>query len=93
MSEKHKRAPSGEWLGYPELSLEDIEYESLKSSKYIAQFFVENRKARISLSMEHVFYQRFLEAVRRKYGNTSSLSIEKAAREAVETWVEEVKPK
>ena len=90
MSEKSKRAPSGEWLGYPELSLEDIEYESFKSAKFIAQFFVENRKARISLLMDPAFYQLFLEAVRRKYGNTSSLNIEKAVREAVETWVKKV---
>ena len=90
MSEKHERTPSGEWLGYPELNVEDIEYETFKSSKYIAQFFVENRKARISLLMERGFFQRFIEAVRKKYGNTSSLNIEKAAQEAVKTWVKEM---
>jgi len=93
MSKKKKRAPSGEWLGYPELGLDDIEYESVKSAKYLSQFFVENRKARINLLMENAFYQRFLEVVRKKYGNTSFLNIEKAAREAVEKLIEEVNSK
>ncbi len=90
MPEKRKGVPSGEWLGYPELSLEDIEYDCLRSAKYIAQSIVDNRKARITLRMEHSFYQHFLEAVRKKYGSISSRGIEKAAREAVKTWIKEV---
>lgn len=93
MSEKHRRAPGGEWLGYPILNLEDIEYESFKSTKYIVQSLVGNRKGRICLLMEHIFYQRFLGAVRKKFGNTSSSSIEKAAGEAVEMWIEGVQSK
>jgi len=40
--------------------------------------------------MEHDFYQRFLAAVRKKFGNIFASSVEKAAFEAVKAWVEEV---
>ncbi len=90
MAEKYRRAPSGEWLGYPVLSLEDIEHESFKFTKYIAQSLVENRKGRVYLLMDHDFYQRFLDAVRKKFGNISASNVEKAALEAVRAWVEGV---
>ena len=90
MAEKYRRAPSGEWLGYPVLSPEDIEHESFKFTKYVAQSLVENRKGRVYLLMDHDFYQRFLDAVRKKFGNISASSVEKAALEAVRAWVEEV---
>jgi len=90
VAEKYRRAPSGEWLGYPVLSLEDIEHESFKFTKYIAQSLVENRKGRVYLLMDHDFYQRFLDAVRKKFGNISASNVEKAALEAVRAWVEGV---
>ena len=90
MAEKYRRAPSGEWLGYPVLSLEDIEHESFKFTKYVAQSLVENRKGRVYLLMDHDFYQRFLDAVRKKFGNISASNVEKAALEAVRAWVEGV---
>jgi len=90
VAEKYRRAPSGEWLGYPVLSLEDIEHESFKFTKYIAQSLVENRKGRVYLLMDHDFYQRFLDAVRKKFGDISASNVEKAALEAVRAWVEGV---
>ena len=90
MAEKYRRAPSGEWLGYPVLRLEDIEHESFKFTKYLAQSLVDNRKGRVYLLMDHDFYQKFLDAVRKKFGNISASNVEKAALEAVEAWVEEV---
>lgn len=88
---KYRKAPDGEWLGFPDLRLEDIQHESFKESKHIAQALVNNRKGRIHLVMEHEDYQRFLEAVRKKWGNTSAVNVEEAAREAVEAWTDEVK--
>lgn len=87
---KYRRQPSGEWLGFPELKMEDIQHEAFKFTKYIAQSLVDNRKGRVYLLMEHDFYQRFLTAVRKKFGNISASNVEKAALEAVKAWVEEV---
>ena len=87
---KYRRQPSGEWLGFPELKIEDIEHEAFKFTKHIAQSMVNNRKGRVYLLMEHDFYQRFLNAVRKKFGNIFASNVEKAALEAVKAWVEEV---
>ena len=90
MSRRYRRAPRGEWLGYPALTMEDIEYESFRFTKYISQSLVENRKGRVYLRMDHDFYQRFLDAVRKRFGNIWASNVEKAAFEAVKAWVEEV---
>lgn len=87
---KYRRQPSGEWLGYPELKLDDIEHESFKFTKYVSQAMVDNRKGRVHLLMEHDFYQRFIKAVRKKFGNISHVNVEKASLEAVKTWIEGV---
>ncbi len=92
MVERYRRAPSGEWLGYPVLSLGDIEHESFKLYKYMSQSMVDNRKGRVYVLMEHDFYELFLEAVRKRFGSTSASNVEKAALEAVKDWTERVAP-
>jgi len=87
---KYRRQPSGEWLGFPDLKIEDIEHESFKFTKYVSQALVDNRKGRVYLLMEQDFYNRFLQAVRKKFGNISVPSVEKATMEAVKAWVEGV---
>jgi len=87
---KYRRQPSGEWLGFPKLEIEDIKHEAFKFTKHIAQSMVNNRKGRVYLLMEHDLYQRFLGAVRKKFGNIFASNVEKAALEAVKAWVEEV---
>ena len=87
---KYRKQPSGEWLGFPDLKLEDIEHESFKFAKYASQALVENRKGRVYLVMEHDFYSRFLQAVKKKFGNVSHVNVNKAALEAVGAWVEGV---
>jgi len=87
---KYRRQPSGEWLGFPELKLEDIEHEAFKWTKNVSQALVDNRKGRVYLLMEHDLYNRFLQAVRKKLGNISHVNVEKAALEAVKAWVEGV---
>ena len=89
MSAKTRKTPSGEWLGYPRLSLEDIEHESFKVAKQFAESMVRNRKGRVYLLMDSDFYQRFLGAVRKRYGDISALNVEKAASEALNAWIEE----
>jgi hypothetical protein len=87
---KYRKQPAGEWLGFPDLKLDDIEHESFKFTKYVSQALVDNRKGRVHLLMEQDAYGRFLEAVRKKFGNISHVSVEKAALEAVKAWVEGV---
>jgi len=87
---KYRRQPAGEWLGFPELKLEDIEHESFKFTKYVSQALVDNRKGRVYLLMEHDLYNRFLQAVRKKFGSISHVNLEKATLEAVKAWVEGV---
>ena len=87
---KHRKQPSGEWLGFPDLRLEDIEHESFRFAKCVSQALVDNRKGRVYLLMEQGFYSRFLQAVKKKFGNISHVNVEKAALEAVKAWVEGV---
>jgi len=87
---KYRKQPSGEWLGFPDLKLEDIEHESFKFTKYVSQALVDNRKGRVYVLMEQDFYSRFLLAVKKKFGNISHANVEKAAQEAVAAWVEGV---
>ena len=87
---KYRKQPSGEWLGFPDLKLEDIEHESFKFTKYVSQALVDNRKGRVYVLMEQDLYSRFLLAVKKKFGSMSHVNVEKAAEEAVKTWVEGV---
>ena len=87
---KYRRQPSGEWLGFPSLKLEDLEHESFKFTKCVSQALVDNRKGRVYLLMEQDFHDRFLKAVIKKFGNINHTSVEKAALEAVKVWVEGV---
>lgn len=93
MSANVRKAPSGEWLGYPTLSLEDIEHESFKVAKHFAEFLVRNRRGRVYLLMDNDMYQRFLVVVRKKFGDISASNVEKAALDAVRTWIEKVESK
>jgi len=89
VSAKYRKAPSGEWLGYPTLSQDDIEHETLKIAKHFAQSLVQNRKGRVYLLMDNDFYQKFLGAVKKKFGDISASNVERAALEAVKAWIEE----
>ena len=87
---KYRKQPSGEWLGFPDLKLEDIEHESFKFTKYVSQALVDNRKGRVYVLMEQGFYNRYLQAVKKKFGSISHVNVDKAALEAMTAWVEGV---
>jgi hypothetical protein len=87
---KYRKQPSGEWLGFPDLKLEDIEHESFKFTKYVSQALVDNRKGRVYVLMEQGFYNRYLQAVKKKFGSISHVNVDKAALEAMMAWVEGV---
>lgn len=86
---KYRRAPSGEWLAYPSPAPENVEHESFRFTKYAGLSLVENRKGRVYLIMEQDLYERFLDAVKKKFGNISATNVSNAALEAVKNWVEE----
>ena len=90
---EYRKAPRGEWLGYPVLKPEDIEHESFTFATFVAQSLVENRKGRVCLLMDSDLYKRFLDAVRKMFGSISAANVEKAALEAVGTWIKEVESK
>lgn len=90
---KYRRQPAGEWLGFPELSMEDLEHESFQFTRLVSQALVDNRKGRVYVLMEHDTYQSFLEAVRKKFGSISYVNVDKAALEALQVWVEGVEKK
>lgn len=90
---KSRKVPNGEWLGYPRLSPEDIQHESFKVAKLFAEFYVRNRKGRVYLLMDTDLYQRFLAAVKEKFGNIFTSSVEKAASDALRIWIEEAESK
>jgi hypothetical protein len=85
----HKRQLTGEWLGFHAREVEDIEHETYKSAKYVAQPLVNTRKGRVHLLIEEQFYECFLAAVHKKFGNISAANVEKAAIEAIEAWIKE----
>jgi len=90
---EYRKAPKGEWLGYPVLRSEDIGHESFAFARFVAQSLVENRKGRVYLLMDSDLYKRFLDAVRKRFGSISTADVEKAALEAVGAWIEGVESK
>jgi len=87
---KFRKHPSGEWPGFPFLKREDISHEYFKEhAKYVAQGLVENRKGHVTVKMDGEDYLRFLEAVRKKYGNIWSSNIDRAMQEALELFLKE----
>lgn len=70
------------------MKIEDIPHEVFQFTEYVAQSLVDNRKGRVHALMEHDFYQRFLSAVRKKFGNIAAVNVENAVLDAVKAWVE-----
>lgn len=87
---KYRKAPGSEWLAYPHLKIEEVEGDFFAHSRFLAQSLVDNRKGRVYIVMDHEDYQKFLNAVKKKFGNINSSSVNKAASDAVKAWVEEV---
>jgi RNA-binding protein YlmH len=87
---KYRKAPRSEWLGYPQLKLDDVEHDFFKHSRFLAQSLVDNRKGRVNLVIDHPLYQDFLSAVRKKFGNIDASSVNEAATSAMKAWVAEV---
>ena len=92
MEKKYKGyAPGSEFIRYPVLELEDVEYDYFREeSKFLGISLVENKKGRIVVRWEYQFYKRFLEAVEKVYGDISASHVEEALRKVAEEWVKKV---
>ena len=87
---KFRKHPTGEFPGYPFLNKEDMTHEVFEDhGKFMAQGLVEDRLGRVVVKMEGQQYLKFLDAVRKKYGNIWVSSVDKAMKEAVEWFIEE----
>nr|MDO8082930.1 hypothetical protein [Candidatus Freyarchaeota archaeon] len=87
-------APGSEFIAYPILKLDDIEYDFFrKESASLGESLVENKKGRIVVRWEYEFYKKFLEAVEKAYGNIGANNVEAAIRTAAESWIKKVSGK
>lgn len=82
-----RKCPSSEWLAFPVLKKEEIAQESFRHSQFLSDALVANRSGRVDLLFDYEEYMSFLDAVRKKFGDISSLSVDKAAHEAVADWI------
>jgi len=85
---KFRKHPDGEWPGFPGLKLEHVAHEYFQLNKFTAISMVENLKARIIIKLDQEEIRDFLAAVAKKKGETSSMKVEEAAREAIKAWME-----
>ncbi len=85
---RYKKASDGQWPGYPNLRLNDIETLTIRQNKYIAEALVNNRKGRVVVLMEQQMYQKFLEKVRERKGDIRARYVNEVVVEALEAWLE-----
>jgi hypothetical protein len=84
---RYRKAPNGQWPGFPSLRLEDIEAESVRENAYIAESLVNNRKGRIVVLMDRNFFEQFLALVHQRKGDVSARHVNEAALEAIKDWL------
>ena len=87
MLPRYKKAPDGQWPGYPNLQRTDIESQTFHQSKYVANALVNNRKGRIILLMNQEMYLEFLKKVRERKGDIRERHVNDAVLEAVQAWM------
>ncbi|MFX1510000.1 MAG: hypothetical protein ACFFBR_06810 [Promethearchaeota archaeon] len=84
---RYKKAPDGQWPGYPNLQLSDIETLTIRQNKHVAETLVNNRKGRVVVLMDQELYKEFLEKVREKKGDIRARHVNDAVVEAVQAWM------
>lgn len=78
-----------EWLGKPRLRREDVgaTHPSLvKDFPTIADYFVEDQKPRVQITLEPEFHEQFKKKVEEKYGEYTADTARSAVAEAVRQW-------
>ena len=79
-----------EWLGRPRLRKEDIEKwqpSLVKHYPTLTRYFVDTQKLRLTLVLEHEDADKFIAAVKKKYGKMTPSNAQKALREAVKLFL------
>lgn len=86
---KYKKAPNGQWPGYPQLRLSDIETLTIRQNTNVAEALVNNRKGRVVVLMDQELYQEFLLKVREKKGDIRARYVNDAVVEAIQAWIKQ----
>jgi len=84
---RYRKAPNGQWPGFPSLRLEDIEAESIRENRYITESLVNNRKGRVVALMDQELFEQFLATVRQRKGDASAHHVNEAALDAIKDWI------
>lgn len=84
---RYKKAPDGQWPGYPNLRLGDIESRTFHQSKYVAESMVNNRKGRLVVLMNQELYLDFLQKVQERKGDIRARHVNDTIIEAVQAWM------
>lgn len=80
-----------EWLGKPRIDKEDIEkYQPsfVENFPTIAKYFVDAQKLHLTIVFDYDFRDKFVEKVKKKYGNATPKTLHEAAEEAIKNWIE-----
>ena len=77
-----------EILVKPKLTIDDLEY--WKDHPGVVRHFLDNDKPRVYAVLDHDIYEKFEEAVIKKYGSIAFTNFFKAAEEAIIIWTESV---
>ncbi|MFX1510977.1 MAG: hypothetical protein ACFFCQ_00095 [Promethearchaeota archaeon] len=86
---KFRKHPDGEWPGFPGLKVEDIPQEYWQNNKFLTLSMQENLKARIVVKFTVDEIREMMAVVEKRIGEASADNLEKAAKEAIITWMKE----
>lgn len=81
------KVADSEWMGYFDLKEEDIAHQYFKKERYMIDAMVADRMGRVVLLLSQDDYQKFLSAVRKRFGNIYASSVNGALVEAVQEWM------
>lgn len=76
-----------EFLGKPRVTKEDIS-SYMRDQSLLVEYFVDEMKPKIHLSVDHETWADFERALEKRYGKFSPSNVQKAAREALEEWIQ-----
>lgn len=79
-----------EFLGKPKPRLKDLS-ESFAIRPLTSQYYLDEKKARLHLVMDYDLASSFFRAIEKKFGKINIRTVEKAAYEAVKSWIEKNK--
>jgi hypothetical protein len=79
-----------EWRGKPKRSYDELT-PYWHRTPILAKFFVQATMPKIMTTVPHELFEGLKEAVEKKFGSFSAITLNKAVREALEKWLNEQK--